>query len=93
MTGKLRNCLFLHYSSESTNFPLILLSALDLIISACRIVLLYACLAEGVSPDGSHDSWAGNQDQATMGATSARVGGKKTVRTVARIRAERAMEA
>jgi hypothetical protein len=51
-----RFALFAAYSSESTNFPLILLSALDLIISACRIVLLYACLAAGVSPDGSHDS-------------------------------------
>ena len=83
---------FQHYSSDSTNFPLIRLSALDLLISACRNVRLYACLAAGVRPDGNHDSWAGNQDHATIGATKASVGGKKTARTVDKVRAERAID-
>ncbi len=54
---------------------------------------LYACLAAGVIPDGSQDSWAGNQDQTTKGAKSAMVNGKKTQRTVTRITAVLAIEA
>ena len=54
---------------------------------------LYACLAAGVMPDGSQDSWAGNQDQTTNGANRAMVNGKKTESTVTRITAILANEA
>ena len=50
---------FLDYSSSRTGVPLVLFIEASLCLSDCLVVLLKACLAAGVRPDGSHFCWDG----------------------------------
>jgi len=49
------------YSSSLTGEPLFLVFEAVLCLSDCLVVLLYACLAAGVRPEGNHLSWEGAQ--------------------------------
>ena len=59
MPDKSPNLGFLDYSSSGTGVPLVLFFEASLCLSDCLVVLLKACLAAVVRPDGSHLSWEG----------------------------------
>ena len=61
--------------------PRILRTARSLCKSACRIVRLYACLAAGVSPEGSQVDWADPHANAIAGAAISTIRGRKRDKT------------
>jgi len=70
MSDKTPNLGFQHYSSSNTGVPLVLFLDAALCFSDCLVVLLNACLAAGVSPEGSHFSCEGDH-AATMAVRGA----------------------
>ena len=66
---------FMDYSSSSTGVPLVLFIEASLCLSDCLVVLLKACLAAGVRPEGSHLCWEGAQAATTAVKGATRITG------------------